>query len=37
MLFEEAKKEGMATMQDDGLNKVLESISTLEEIFRVTG
>ena len=32
----EAKKEGMRTMKEDGLTKVLDGITTIEEIFRVT-
>ena len=32
----EARKEGMKTMKQDGLAKVLEGITTLEEVFRVT-
>ncbi|CAN2042282.1 Flp pilus assembly complex ATPase component TadA [Candidatus Magnetomoraceae bacterium gMMP-15] len=33
----QAKLEGMQTMREDGLNKVLEGITTLEEVARVTG
>jgi len=32
----EARQEGMRTMKEDGLGKVLEGITTIEEIFRVT-
>ncbi|MBW2208597.1 MAG: type II/IV secretion system protein, partial [Deltaproteobacteria bacterium] len=32
----EAKQEGMRTMKEDGLSKVLDGITTIEEIFRVT-
>jgi type IV pilus assembly protein PilB len=31
-----ARKEGMATMQEDGFEKVLNGLTTLEEIFRAT-
>lgn len=31
-----AKKEGMQTMQEDGFKKVLNGITTLEEVFRAT-
>ncbi len=32
----EAVKEGMTTMQDDGLDKVVKGITTIEEVLRVT-
>ncbi len=32
----QAEKEGMLTMEEDGLMKVLQGITTLEELFRVT-
>jgi type IV pilus assembly protein PilB len=32
----EAVKGGMATLYDDGIRKVLEGITTLEEVFRVS-
>ncbi len=31
----EAIKGGMSTLYDDGIRKVLEGITTLEEVFRV--
>ncbi len=33
----QAKKEGLRTMMEDGLRKVRAGITTMEEIFRVTG
>ena len=36
-LREEAKEKGMLTMYQDGIIKVLEGITTLEEVERVTG
>jgi len=36
LLFVEAQKEGMISMRDNGLRKVLDGITTLEEVFRVT-
>jgi len=35
-ITEQAVKEGMATMLEDGLKKVIEGVTTLEEILRVT-
>jgi len=32
----EARQQGMRTMKEDGLGKVLDGITTIEEIFRVT-
>lgn len=32
----EARKMGMSTLYDDGIRKVLEGITSLEEVFRVT-
>jgi type II secretory ATPase GspE/PulE/Tfp pilus assembly ATPase PilB-like protein len=32
----EARQEGMRTMKEDGLRRVLDGITTIEEIFRVT-
>lgn len=34
-IFDEAKKQGMVTMKQDGILKVLEGITTIEEILRV--
>lgn len=34
-LLEQAKKEGMLTLKQDGLIKALKGITTLEEVFRV--
>ena len=31
----EARKQGMITMQQDGIAKVLEGITTIEEVLRV--
>ncbi len=36
VLFMEAQKEGMSSLRDDGLKKVLAGVSTLEEILRIT-
>jgi len=36
LITDMAKKEGMATMLDDGLQKVSQGITTLEEVLRVT-
>ena len=36
MLEEEARKEGMLTLREEGLSRVLSGISTLEEVARVT-
>lgn len=36
VILQEAIKEGMTTMQDDGLQKVAQGLTTLEEILRVT-
>lgn len=36
ILLLEAQKQGMRTMREDGLNKVLEGITSLEEVTRVT-
>ncbi len=35
-IIEKAKKLGYITMQQDGFNKVIEGITTLEEVLRVT-
>src|SRR3989344_4590503 len=35
-IFEEAKKEGMITMQQDGFIKVLKGLTTIEEVIRAT-
>jgi type II secretory ATPase GspE/PulE/Tfp pilus assembly ATPase PilB-like protein len=36
VIVKEAIKEGMATMLDDGLAKVIQGMTTLEEVLRVT-
>ncbi len=36
VIMQQAVKEGMTTMQDDGLQKVAQGLTTLEEILRVT-
>ena len=36
MLFIEAQREGMTSMREDGMNKVMQGLTTLEEVFRVT-
>ena len=35
-ILKEAVKSGMTTMLQDGSRKVLEGITTIEEVFRVT-
>lgn len=35
-LFEAARKKGMITMQEDGILKVLQGLTTMEEIFEAT-
>ncbi len=35
-IFQEARRQGMITMKQDGIIKVLKGITTLEEVFRVT-
>ncbi len=35
-LFEEARKEGLITMREDGMIKVLKGQTTIEEVLRVT-
>ena len=35
-LLEVAVSEGMVTMREDGLRKVAKSITTLEEVLKVT-
>ncbi len=37
VLRETAKKKGMVTLQQDGILKVLEKITTIEEVERITG
>lgn len=36
VILQKAKEEGMTTMLDDGLDKVLKGITTIEEVLRVT-
>lgn len=36
VLDEEARKEGMLTMRQDGVLKAIEGLTTLEEVYRVT-
>ena len=36
MIMAEAQKEGLRSMKEDGLDKVLAGITTVEEVFRVT-
>lgn len=36
-IFQEAKKQGMITMRQDGILKVLDGITTIEEVLRETG
>ena len=36
IISEQAQKEGMVTMLDDGLGKVVRGITTIEEVLRVT-
>lgn len=35
-IFEEAKRQGMLTMRQDGILKVLEGVTTIEEVLRET-
>ena len=35
-ILEEAKKQGMTTMKQDGILKALEGITTIEEVLRVS-
>jgi len=35
-LFEAARKKGMITMQEDGILKVLQGLTTMEEVFEAT-
>jgi type IV pilus assembly protein PilB len=35
-IFQEAKRQGMLTMRQDGILKVLEGITTIEEVLRET-
>ena len=35
-LLEEAVREGMVTMREDGLRKVARGITTLDEVLKVT-
>ena len=35
-LFEAARKKGMITMQEDGILKVLQGLTTMEEVFDAT-
>jgi type II secretory ATPase GspE/PulE/Tfp pilus assembly ATPase PilB-like protein len=35
-IIQKAKKPGFLTMEQDGLLKAIEGITTLEEVFRVT-
>ena len=34
-IFEEAKRQGMITMKQDGIIKVLDGITSIEEVLRV--
>lgn len=36
VIIEQAKKNGMTVMLDDGLNKVAKGITTIEEVLRIT-
>ena len=36
VIIEQAEKDGMSTMLDDGLDKVAQGITTIEEVLRVT-
>lgn len=36
LIMEEARKNGMTTMLEDGLEKVLEGVTSIEEVLRVT-
>lgn len=35
-ILEEAKSQGMITMRQDGILKVLEGLTSVEEVLRVT-
>jgi type II secretory ATPase GspE/PulE/Tfp pilus assembly ATPase PilB-like protein len=35
-IFEEAKRQGMLTLRQDGILKVLQGITTIEEVLRET-
>ena len=35
-IFKEARRQGMATMEEDGMLKVLEGVTSLEEIMRIS-
>jgi len=35
-IFEQAVKEGMITMRQDGFIKALQGMTTLDEVYRVT-
>jgi type II secretory ATPase GspE/PulE/Tfp pilus assembly ATPase PilB-like protein len=35
-IFEEARKEGMRTLREDGIEKFLAGLTTAEEVIRVT-
>jgi type II secretory ATPase GspE/PulE/Tfp pilus assembly ATPase PilB-like protein len=35
-MIESARRKGMITMREDGVLKVIEGITTLEEVHRVT-
>jgi type II secretory ATPase GspE/PulE/Tfp pilus assembly ATPase PilB-like protein len=37
MIEKQAVEDGMVTMQQDGIIKVLAGLTTLEEIYRVVG
>lgn len=36
LISQQARKEGMNTMLDDGLNKVIQGVTTIQEVLRVT-
>jgi len=36
LISQQARKEGMTTMLDDGLNKVIQGVTTIQEVLRVT-
>ena len=36
VILQKAIKEGMTTMLDDGLEKVIKGLTTIEEVLRVT-
>lgn len=36
-IFQEAKRQGMITMKQDGIIKVLDGVTTIEEVLRVAG